>query len=65
MTTNRSDRHVDTIVVGGRIVTSSQVYEASIAIDGGRIAAIGPENLLPPADRYIDASGMYVPARSD
>ncbi|MDE2779711.1 MAG: amidohydrolase family protein [Chloroflexota bacterium] len=60
MTTNRSDRHVDTIVVGGRIVTSSQVYEASIAIDGGEIAAIGPENLLPPADKYIDASGMYV-----
>ncbi len=60
MTTTRGDRHVDTIVVGGRIVTSSQVYEASIAIDGEKIAAIGPENLLPPADNYIDASGMFV-----
>ena len=48
MTSTRNDRHVDTIVVGGQIVTSSQVYAASIAIDGEKIAAIGPENLLPP-----------------
>ena len=60
MTLTRTDRHVDTVVVGGQIVTSSQVYEASIAIDGEKIAAIGPENLLPPADKYIDASGRYV-----
>ncbi len=60
MTSTRNDRHVDTVVVGGQIVTSSQVYEASIAIDGEKIAAIGPENLLPPADNYIDASGMFV-----
>ena len=60
MAASRSDAHVDTVVVGGQIVTSSQVYEASIAIDGEKIAAIGPENLLPPADNYIDASGMFV-----
>ena len=60
MAASRSDAHVDTVVVGGRIVTSSQVYEASIAIDGEKIAAIGPENLLPTADNYIDASGMFV-----
>ena len=60
MTTTRTDRHVDTIVVGGQVVTSSQVYEASVAIDGEKIVAIGPENLLPPADNYIDASGMFV-----
>ena len=60
MTGNRTDRHVDTVVVGGQIVTSSQVYQASIAIDGEKIVAIGPENLLPPADTYIDASGMFV-----
>ena len=65
MTAARSDRHVDTVVVGGQIVTSSQVYEASIAIDGERIAAIGPENLLPPADKYIDASGDVRPAGAD
>jgi dihydropyrimidinase len=47
-------------VVGGQIVTSSHVYDASIAISGEKIVAIGPEAFLPPADNYIDASGMYV-----
>ena len=60
MTSTRNDRHVDTLVVGGQIVSSSQVYAASIAISGEKIVAIGPENLLPRADNYIDASGMYV-----
>ena len=51
---------VDTIVRGGRIVTSTDVFEAAIAIEGDKIAAIGPEALLPPADRVIDAQGKYV-----
>ena len=51
---------VDTIVRGGRVVTSTDVFEAAIAIEGGKIAAIGPEALLPPADRVIDAQGKYV-----
>ena len=55
-----ADAHVDTVVVGGQIVTSSEVYESAIAILGEKIVAIGPEALLPPADTYIDASGKYV-----
>ena len=51
---------VDIIVHGGQVVTSSEAYEASIAIKGEKIVAIGPEDLLPPADRHIDASGKYV-----
>ncbi len=54
------DTRVDTIIGGGQVVTSSQVYEAAIAIVGEKIAAIGPPELLPPADTYIDASGMFV-----
>ena len=54
------DARVDTIIRGGQIVTSSQVYESSIAIFGEKIAAIGPEHLLPPADKYIDAAGKFV-----
>lgn len=54
------DVRVDTIIGGGQIVTSSQVYESAIAISGEKIAAIGPAELLPPADTYIDASGMFV-----
>ena len=55
-----SDPRVDTIVRGGQIVTSSQVYEAAIAISGEKIVALGPENMLPPAENYIDASGKFV-----
>ena len=55
-----ADAHVDTIVRGGQVVTSSQVYDSAIAISGEKIVALGPEELLPPADNYIDASGKYV-----
>jgi dihydropyrimidinase len=51
---------VDTIVRGGRIVTATDTFEAAVAITGDKIAAIGPESLLPPADRVIDAAGRYV-----
>ncbi len=54
------DARVETIVGGGQIVSSSHVYTAAIAIAGEKIVAIGPEELLPPADNYIDASGKYV-----
>ena len=55
-----SDNRVDTIVRGGQIVTSSLIYDASVAIYEGKIVAIGPEEFLPPADSYIDAEGKYV-----
>jgi GNAT superfamily N-acetyltransferase len=51
---------VDTVVRGGKVVTASDIFEAAVAIKGGKIAAIGPEDLLPPADRVIDAGGRFV-----
>lgn len=53
-------RSVDTIVRGGRVVTSSEVYETAIAIKDETIVALGPESVLPPAERVIDAGGRYV-----
>jgi dihydropyrimidinase len=53
-------RHADVLVRGGRVVTATDVVDAAVAITAGRIAAIGPEALLPPADRVVDASGKYV-----
>jgi dihydropyrimidinase len=50
----------DTIVHGGRVVTATEVYEASIAIRGETIVAIGPDDALPEAARHVDASGKYV-----
>ena len=37
-----SQNRVDTIIGGGKVVTSSEVYDAAIAIVGEQIAAIGP-----------------------
>ena len=55
-----ASNRVDTIVFGGQVVTSSEAYEAGVAIQGEKIVAIGPSEMLPPADNYIDATGKYV-----
>lgn len=51
---------VDTVVHGGTVAFSTQAYEASIAIKGERIVAVGPHEMMPEADTYIDATGKYV-----
>ena len=60
MTKLSTDPRVDTVIVDGQIVSSSHVYDASIAIKGEKIVAIGPEQLLPEADRYIEAHGKFI-----
>ena len=54
------DTKVDTIVHGGTVATSTSVFEASVAIKDGKFAAIGPQEIMPQADAYIDATGKYV-----
>ncbi|GIS94664.1 MAG: hypothetical protein CM1200mP22_19010 [Dehalococcoidia bacterium] len=44
------EERVDTIVRGGTVVTSSNVMDAAVAIKGEKIAAVGPEHLMPKAD---------------
>jgi dihydropyrimidinase len=51
---------VDCIVRGGTVVTATDMVEASIAICGEKIVAVGPEEALPPAKRAIDATGKVV-----
>jgi dihydropyrimidinase len=51
---------VDTIVHGGRVVTATDVWDGAVAIRGEKIVGLGPADVLPPADRYLDASGKYV-----
>lgn len=55
-----SNQRVDTVVFGGQVVTSSEAYEAGVAIKDEKIVAIGPSEVLPPAENYIDATGKYV-----
>jgi dihydropyrimidinase len=51
---------LDVVVRGGKVVTASEVTETAVGIRGERIVALGPPELLPPADREIDATGKYV-----
>ena len=55
-----SARGVDLIVRGGRVVTATDVLDVAVAVKSGTIVALGPEGMLPPADRVIDASGKIV-----
>ena len=51
---------VDTVVHGGTVAFSSNAYEASVAIKGERIVAVGPHDMMPDTENYIDDSGKYV-----
>ena len=55
-----AEARVDTIVRGGQVVTSSQVLDAAVAIQGEKIVAVAPERLPPTADRVMDAEGKFV-----
>lgn len=51
---------VDSIVKNGRIVTPHGVVDAAVAIQDGRITAIGDQACLPEATEVIDCAGKYV-----
>src|SRR5213080_1389679 len=51
---------VDTLVHGGQVVTPSGVLDTGIAIDRGRIVALGAPEWLPSARGEIDARGKVV-----
>jgi allantoinase len=51
---------VDLVVKGGYIVDSEFVYKAAIAIDEGKIVAIGSDESMPSATRTIDVHEMFV-----
>lgn len=51
---------VDTVIAGGTVVTADDMFEASIAIDGEEIVAVGSRDTLPDAKEEVDATGMYV-----
>ena len=50
---------VDTVVRGGKVVSSSGVIEADVAMAAGRITDVGPDLEVDAADE-IDASGLHV-----
>src|SRR5256712_1883951 len=50
----------DTIIANGTVVTATDTYPADVAVEDGRIVALGRN--LPPdnAKRLLDAAGKYV-----
>jgi dihydropyrimidinase/dihydroorotase len=56
-----TDAHeVDLVITGGTVVTPSGPRRVGIAVDGGRIAAIAEEHLLPSARSSYDAAGRTI-----
>ena len=50
----------DTIIVNGRVVTASDTYTGDVAINQGKISAIGQSLPRENAGKIIDATGKYV-----
>lgn len=55
-----TEKPVDLVINGGTLVSAHGRIVAGIAVDHGVIVAIGNEQLLPPAEETIDASGLFV-----
>jgi D-hydantoinase len=53
-------KEVDLIISGGRVVGPEATIEAAIAVNEGRIVAIGAAELMPVARERIDATGLHV-----
>ncbi|MGC8817181.1 MAG: allantoinase AllB [Candidatus Hadarchaeum sp.] len=51
---------VDLLLNNGTIVTSAGEFKASVAVDEGKIVAIGSAASMPPAEKVLDLSGLHV-----
>jgi dihydroorotase len=51
---------VDLVIRGGHVVTPDAVFNASVAVKDGAVAAVGADELMPPARDVLDASGLHV-----
>jgi allantoinase len=51
---------VDLVIRGGAVVSPREIQDQSIAVDQGRIVAVGDDTGMPPARETIDASGLHV-----
>lgn len=48
------------VITGGTVVTPEETLETSIAVDNGKIAAIGDQEHLPDGNKQIDASDRLI-----
>ena len=51
---------VDLVIHGGKVVSDQSVINASVAIRGETIVAVGSDDTMPPATVRFDATGLHV-----
>jgi len=51
---------VDLVIKNGTLVTPQNSFRGSVAIDEGKIVAIGSDDAMPQANKVIDATGLHV-----
>ena len=51
---------LDIVVRGGQVVTATDVLDVAVGIKGDKIVALGPADMLPDAERVIDARGKIL-----
>jgi dihydropyrimidinase len=54
-----SDR-LDLVVKNGTVVLGAGRFRMAVGVKNGKVAALGPEELLPPAEEEINAAGLFV-----
>ena len=53
-------KEVDLVIRGARVVSPDQIIEASVAIAGEHIVAVGHDDTMPPARAEMRADGLYL-----
>ncbi len=51
---------MDLIIKNGLVVSPTGIAPAAVAVDKGKIVAVGQEEYMPSADRTIDAAGKHI-----
>ena len=53
-------KSVDLVIRGGKVVSPDRIVQASVAIAGEHIVAVGHDDVMPPATREWRADGLYL-----
>ncbi len=53
-------KSVDLVIRGGKIVSPERIVQASVAISGEYLVAVGHDDVMPPATREVRADGLYL-----
>ena len=53
-------KDVDLVIRGARVVSADQIIEASVAIAGEHIVAVGHDDTMPPARQEMRADGLHL-----